>query len=311
MRISKPTSSMAADNSRYNLSLMQRFGVSLLYGICRGVAIMPRWVRYYIIEEIIYFVMHHLMHYRRKVVMENLRNSFPERSEKELRKIASGFSRNLAEQMINLLSLTGLSSKRRRKLLTFPDAERYGAEIKGRNAIALIGHYGAWEFISILGLYESEHVAVGVYHSLESSVFDELFKRIRAGENIALVPRNDIMRYFIRNRDGKPMNIGLIADQNQYRVKDPHWITFLNQDTIFADGAEQLARRFCLPVYYLWLRRRRRGEYELHAELIYDGKEEVAEHEITERYARRLERSIRECPELWLWSHRRWKQKRE
>lgn len=302
---------MAADNSRYNLTLMQRCCVSLLYGLCRGVAIMPRWVRYYVLEEIIYFIMHHLMRYRRKVVMENLRNSFPERSEKELKQIASRFSRNLAEQMINTLSLTGLSSKRRLKLLTFPEAERYASETAGRNFVSLAGHYGAWEYMSIIGLHDKGHIAAGVYHALESSIFDELFKRIRMGENVALVPRNEVMRYFIRNREGNPMNIGLIADQNQYRVKDPHWITFLNQDTIFADGAEQLARRFALPVYYLWLKRRRRGEYELYLELIYDGNEEVAEHEITERYARSLEQTIRECPELWLWSHRRWKQKRE
>lgn len=55
----------------------------------------------------------------------------------------------------------------------------------------------------------------------------------------------------------------------------------------------------------------RRGFYEMSFECIYDGEEEVAEHEITERYVRRLESMIRERPELWMWSHRRWKHKRE
>ena len=87
-------------------------------------------------------------------------------------------------------------------------------------------------------------------------------------------------------------------------------IIFLNQDTIFFDGGEKLALRCTLPVYFVKMSRLRRGRYEMSFELIYDGKEEVAEYEITQRYVRKLERMICECPELWMWSHRRWKHKR-
>ena len=289
---------------------MQRIYVAMLFAMCRFVAIMPRWVRYYIFEEVIYFIMHHLMHYRRKVVMENLRNSFPERDEKELKRITSRFMRNLAEQMVNTLSIAGISSKEFRRRISFAQAAEYEAAAKQSDVVLLGGHYGAWEYFSAICLYDNSHEQLSVYHSLQNSVFDELFKRLRRCENSILVPRNDVLRHYLRNRGEKRMSIGLIADQNQYRVSDPHWITFLNQDTIFADGAEQLARRFGLPVYFFWMKRRRRGEYDLFVEQIYDGKEAVAEHEITERYARRLEQTIVECPELWLWSHKRWKQKR-
>ena len=301
---------MARDNSRYTLTLMQRVCVAILYAMCRLVAVMPRWVRYYLLEETLYFIMHHLMHYRRKGVMTNQRNSFPARSEKELRGITSRFMRNLAEQMINTISLAGISAKELRRRVSFAQAAEYEAMAKGGDVILLGGHYGAWEYFLAICLYDYSHVQLSVYHSLQSSIFDELFKRLRRIENSMLVPRNDVLRYYLRNRNQQPMSIGLIADQNQYRVNDPHWITFLNQDTIFADGAEQLARRFSLPVYFFWMKRRRRGEYDLYVEQIYDGRETVAEHEITERYARRLEQIISECPELWLWSHRRWKQKR-
>ena len=97
---------------------------------------------------------------------------------------------------------------------------------------------------------------------------------------------------------------------NPPRRPDSRWFRFLNQDTIFFDGGEKLALRCQLPVYFVKMERLRRGRYEMSFELIYDGKEEVAEYEITQRYVRMLEAEIRRRPELWMWSHRRWKHKR-
>ena len=104
--------------------------------------------------------------------------------------------------------------------------------------------------------------------------------------------------------------MGLIADQNPPRRPDSHWFRFLNQDTIFFDGGEKLALRCNLPVYFVRMERLQRGRYQMSFDPIYDGVEEVAEYEITERYVRRLEAMICEHPELWMWSHRRWKHKR-
>ena len=102
----------------------------------------------------------------------------------------------------------------------------------------------------------------------------------------------------------------LIADQNPPKRPDSHWFRFLNQDTIFFDGGEKLALRCHLPVYFVRMDRLRRGRYEMSFVPLYDGVEEVAPNEITERYVRELERVICEQPELWIWSHRRWKHKR-
>ena len=105
--------------------------------------------------------------------------------------------------------------------------------------------------------------------------------------------------------------MGLIADQNPPRRPDSHWFRFLNQDTIFFDGGEKLALKCRLPVYFVRLERRRRGCYEMSFVPIYDGEEPVGPNEITERYVRLLEAEIRRCPELWIWSHKRWKHKRD
>ena len=144
---------------------------------------------------------------------------------------------------------------------------------------------------------------------------EALYQRLRNGDYATTVSMKESLRFYLRNRDkgilGKNLVMGLIADQNPPRRPDSHWFRFLNQDTIFFDGGEKLALRCHLPVYFVKMDRLSRGRYEMSFEPIYDGEEEVAEHEITERYVRLLESEIRRRPELWIWSHRRWKHKRD
>ena len=144
---------------------------------------------------------------------------------------------------------------------------------------------------------------------------EALYQRLLNGDYATTVSMKESLRFYLRNREhgirGKNLVMGLIADQNPPRRPDSHWFRFLNQDTIFFDGGEKLALRCHLPVYFVKMERLSRGRYEMSFEPIYDGEEEVAEHEITERYVRLLESEIRRRPELWIWSHRRWKHKRD
>lgn len=302
---------MPKDNNRYTLTRWQRFGAATLYFMCRVVAIMPRFVRYYILQEIVFFILHYVVRYRRKVVMENLRNSFPEKSEKELGKISRRFTLNLAEQFINTMSLAGASERRLKRMLRFKGAEHFAQATAHSDIVILAGHYGCWEYMKMFGMYDKGHRLLSVYHPLSNNMLDDFFKRIRHLDNTELVPRDDSLLYFMRHRGrGKKLSLGLIADQNPFRHHDAHWITFLNQDTIFANGGELIARKFSLPVWFCYMRRVRRGDYEFFVEQLYDGCEPIEPNVITERYARCLEAIIRECPELWLWSHRRWKHKK-
>lgn len=175
------------------------------------------------------------------------------------------------------------------------------------------GSFGVLGILFVLGDYRPFAGGRGGLSSLRSRVFDELYKRLRSHANICPVPMAESLRFYLRNRekeiDGKNIVMGLIADQNPPRRPDSHWFRFLNRDTIFFDGGEKLALRCGLPVYCCWLRRVKPGYYEMDFDRIYDGEEEVAPHEITERYVRRLEQKIREYPDLWMWSHKRWKHK--
>lgn len=298
-------------NSSVKMTFLQRMQLETLWCLCRGFAVLPYWFRYYVVENIVFFVLYYCLRYRMKVVKENLRNSFPEKGSLELLRIRRKFYRTLAEIFIDTVSL---ARARAQEMIRFPNAAEQSAVTAGRDWIAMMAHFGCWEYGSFWGLCDPTQVIVAVYHPLRSVVMEELYQRLRRRHNTMTVAMNDCLRFYLRHReqgiDGKNIAIGLIADQNPPRRPDSHWFRFLDQDTLFFDGGEKLAVKCSLPVYFTRVDRVRRGYYEMTFEQIYDGTEPVAEYEITERYVRRLEAMIRTRPELWMWSHRRWKHKR-
>lgn len=300
---------------RTDLNLMQRIGLETLWVCAYVFSVLPRWFKYYVVENLFYFLLYYGIRYRMSVVKTNLRNSFPEKSERELARIRRRFYRTLAEIFVDTLDLAHLTPAKGRAALKVKGLEEHLKRVEGRDWIAMTAHYGCWEYCSFWGLYAPTQIVVAVYHPLRSRVMEALYQRLRNGDYATTVSMKESLRFYLRNRDkgilGKNLVMGLIADQNPPRRPDSHWFRFLNQDTIFFDGGEKLALRCHLPVYFVKMDRLSRGRYEMSFEPIYDGEEEVAEHEITERYVRLLESEIRRRPELWIWSHRRWKHKRD
>ena len=299
---------------RTDLNIAQRIWLEILWRMARLFAAMPYWFKFHVVENLLFFVLCYCLRYRMQVVRRNLRNSFPEKSDEELAAIRRRFYRTLAELIVDTIDLARLTPDKGRSILQVEGLEEHLRKVGGRDWIAMTAHFGCWEYCSYWGLYERSQMLVAVYHPLRSKVMEELYRRLRNYENSMTVSMKESLRFYLRNRakgvDGKNLVMGLIADQNPPRRPDSRWFRFLNQDTIFFDGGEKLALRCNLPVYFVKMNRLRRGRYEMSFELIYDGKEEVAEYEITRRYVRKLERMICECPELWMWSHRRWKHKR-
>ncbi|MCR2030234.1 lysophospholipid acyltransferase family protein [Alistipes timonensis] len=296
------------------LTLIQRIGLESLWLGARVFAVMPYWFKYYVVENLLFVLLYYCLRYRMKVVKTNLRNSFPEKDERELAVIRRRFYYTLAEIFVDTINLADLTPEKGRSLLTVKGLEEQKERVGGRDWIAMTAHFGCWEYCSFWGLYDPTQIVVAVYHPLRSKIVEALYQRLRNGDYATTVSMKESLRFYLRNRekgiDGKNLAMGLIADQNPPRRPDSRWFRFLNQDTIFFDGGEKLALRCQLPVYFVKMERLRRGRYEMSFEQIYDGKEEVAEYEITERYVRMLEAEIRRRPELWMWSHRRWKHKR-
>ena len=248
----------------------------------------------YILSDGVCFLMRHVVHYRRKVVRKNLKNSFPEKSEAELREIEREFYRYICDYMLEEIKMMRMSFEDLSRRMEYGNTEEYLAMLEKHGGIVvLIPHYANFEWLTAMGAFmKPEDVPLQVYKPLRNKYMDEMFKIIRA-------------------REGKHVVIGLITDQSPNRNEAHHWTTFLNQDTVFMDGGERIARMMNYPVFYCELEKRGRGYCKAYFDLLTETPKQTAEGEITELFVRRLEQTIRRAPAYWFWSHKRWKLTRE
>lgn len=299
-------------SNRYkDAPLGAKIGFHIMYAICYVVGLLPLWFLYYVFAEVLYFLLYKLGRYRVKVVRRNLSNSFPEKSAKELRAIERRFYRNLSEYFIDAIDLASISEKALMRRMDSLGLDELNRELGGRNWILMLGHYGSWEMGNVHALHPEMSVLISAYRPLKSKAMDMYYHKIRHRfRKLRSVPMQELLRAYMNNKDGidgHSINLALIADQNAPIDAQSKWIPFLNQPTVFFRGGEKIARKFGIPVYFMHVRKTKRGHYEQSFELIWDGLSPTADHEITDRYAALLEEEIRGCPELWMWSHRRWK----
>jgi KDO2-lipid IV(A) lauroyltransferase len=286
----------------------QKVGLELLWFFSLITSYTPRFFKYYILKPIVAFILR-ISGYRYKVIKTNLRNSFPQKNEKEINKIARRYYSFLGEVVIDTINLVGASEKRKDYVADWVNSKEMNEKLCGKDWIAVGAHYGCWEYMLLWSRQLQDSKLMGVYHPMESIVFEHFYRRLRnVSDKLLQVPMKQTILYFLRNRkSGYGTVMGLVADQSPTLRPDSHWFKFLNQDTAFHDGAEAMALKFKLPVYFAYSKRIAPGRYQIRFDEIYNGTEEVAPHEITERYVRKLESMILECPELWMWSHKRWK----
>ena len=268
----------------------------------------------YILSDFLRIIMQYIVHYRRGVIRLNLRNSFPEKTDKELKDIENKYYKYICDYMLEDVKMLRMSSEdllQRMKYIKLDESldmvDKYGG------VICLIPHYANFEWLTGLGfMMKNGDLAVQVYKPLHNKHLDELFKKIRTRFGSVNIAKHSTARELIRlHRSDKKMIVGLITDQSPNMSEAHHWTTFLNQDTVFMDGAERLSRMMNFPAVYCSLHKTRRGYCEVSFDLITEFPKETAEGEITEQFARLVEDTIRKKPEYWFWSHKRWKHTRE
>lgn len=279
----------------------------LLYPVAWCLGKLPYKVQF-LFSDLVRWVLYGVVRYRREVVRANLRNSFPEKSEQERKQIERAFYKHLADVFIETLSLASVSEhqiRQRMKYLNMDDLMRWTG---GRSWISAMAHYGSWEYTTNFDLYKTHDNALAVYRPLTNKGADRFYHRIRSRFGVIPIAMHDVGREMMRRkRENSHVTLALIADQTPGWPEIQNWTLFLGQWTPFFMGMEKLALKFHMPVVFLDVHKVRRGYYEARFDLIYDGDEAVPEGEITRRYAERLEQMIRTRPELWMWSHRRWK----
>lgn len=269
----------------------------------------------YILSDILYFIVYYLVRYRRGIVRDNLVKSFPEKSAEEIIRIEKRFYSAFCDWFVETVKYYGMSEKeiRRRMVITgLDDAHRVLAE--GRSCVCYMGHFFNWEYVTSLGLYfDDEDLVVGdIYHPLENKRFDRLMKKQRdqfGAESITMA--NTLRRIVQITKAKKKYLIGFIADQVPTWESISHWVNFLHRDTPVFTGTEKIARRTGAALFFVRMKRVKRGYYTAHFELFAEDASKMAEFEPTDRYYELLEKAIKEDPELWLWTHNRWKRTRE
>ena len=282
----------------------------IFYGFCWLIALLPLRCLY-VISDILFVMVCYVVRYRRKVVYENLRNSFPEKTEKERQKIARQFYRFMCDLFIETIKMTNIDMPQINRRLKINNPEIYhDLHKKGKHVFFITGHYGNWEWIATLEKTIPHHQAT-LYRPLHNKIFDQFFYDMRTKHGTDAIPSNGAIRAINKYmQEDRLTTLGFLADQSPHRDAIQYWTTFLNQDTPVYTGVEKLARRYNTAVVYYENRRVKRGYYEIDITLITENAAETEETEITEKHVKLLEETIRKNPQYWLWSHRRWKHKR-
>ena len=263
----------------------------------------------YLLSDLFYLLIYKLFRYRKKVVTENLQNSFPEKSAAEIEKIRSDFYRYLCDLSLETIKTLSISPSALKKHFKYDDMSIFEHYYKEKQSVIMVmGHLGSWE---MGGAYFNQlplHQLYAIYHPLANKYFDRLLCRMRTRSGTKLYAMKNTFRGMIKNRKEVTATT-FIADQTP-SPDNAHWMTFLNQDTAVFKGTEIISRKLDYPVIYLSVIREKRGQYSVYSELLVEHPKELSENELTEMHTQRLEQDIVNHPETWLWSHRRWKHKR-
>ena len=284
----------------------------LVYGLVWLVSFLPFRVLY-VCADVIYYILYYIVRYRRSVVEENLEKAFPEKSKQERKVIEKKFYHNLSDFFVEFFKPWHISEQEMRKRCVFKNTEILQHYYdQGRPVIGVLGHYGNWEWMASYALLLNKDIAFySLYKPVHNRVLDKMMFRIRSRFGAHPIPRNDVLRVIVRDIKEKHIFLAaFIGDQTPNVYNLNFWMTFLNQDTPVLLGTEKIATKFNIPVISLQVRRVRRGYYEVNFVDLCANPKELAPGELTELHTRFLEQQIREKPEYWLWSHRRWKHRR-
>jgi Kdo2-lipid IVA lauroyltransferase/acyltransferase len=271
-----------------------------------GISLLP-FPLLYLLSDGMYLLIYRILGYRKQVVLSNLRNSFPEKSESEIRTIASKFYKWFCDLTLETLKTLTISPEAVRERVSFDgiDILREYAH-QNRSIILVLGHYGNWELAGARYSQEKDIPQLYViYHPLENEHFDRLLYHMRTRHGTKLYKMRETSKDMLRDRNLLTAT-AFIADQTPAPER-AYWMTFLGQDTPVFLGTETLARKLDKPVVYICITRPKRGYYRMRCETLVAAPGNTREGDITEIHTRRLEADIREHPELWLWTHRRWK----
>ena len=273
-------------------------------------SIHPYWLLY-LKSDCYYFLVYHLLRYRRKVVRQNLLHSFPDKTEKEIKCIERHFYQNLCDLFVEAPKMLRMRSNGYQNRINYTNTELVrNLYEQGKNVFYAIPHSGNWEWFGKMIPSFTQHKSLAIYKGVESPLFERLMLYIRTCDSpLEMVESNSALRRLAQLRN-ETNAVLMMADQTSHGLASDYWTEFLHQDTCWFTGIERIAKKLDYAIVFVDMRRQGRGRYEVTFDLLTDRPKETADGESMERYVRRVERFIEANPDNWLWSHRRWKHQR-
>lgn len=291
--------------------MLKKIAFGITYGAIWLFSLIPLCLMY-LISDILVLLCFLIppLRYRKKIVRKNLKASFPDKSKKELLKLEFNFYRYFFDMAFESTKACSMRAGWMKRHIKFVNIDKLYEQFKtGRSVMAYMGHTGNWEWVSALPTQlNAKYQVCQIYHVLENSVMNNVMLKIRGAYGAESIPMERTLRQLLEYKNrGQQFIVGMIADQVPLMRNIHYWTQFMNQKTPVFTGAERIAKKLDLAVFYAEVIRIKRGRYECVLHLMYESTKDEPEHSVTERYNRMLENTIHNNPAIWLWSHNRWK----
>lgn len=260
----------------------------------------------YALGDTIGFFLFTVAGYRKDVVMNNLRHSFPEKSEEELQSIAKKFFRNFMDTWMETVKFLTMSAEGVRQRVKGDNSLLIQYYEQGRSCQLLGGHTMNWELLNGYFPLTQPLQFIAVYMQISSPAMERLFLKLRSRFGTLLISAKDVREGLGNHFEQQYLYI-LGADQSPAKPQQAYWLNFLNQPTCFAMGPGKHSVKQQQPVVFGWIEKLGRGKYFVHVEELFSSLDGVTPEAITIAYVKNLERVIQQHPDNYLWTHKRWK----
>jgi KDO2-lipid IV(A) lauroyltransferase len=277
----------------------------ILYALLYGISMLPLRVLYILSDVLVVFV-YHLVGYRKGIVLSNLKVAFPEKTERERRAIAKQFYRNFTDTIVESVKLISSGEALIDKMFVGNmDALNAVAE-KGKNVQIHAMHNFNWEVVNQGVSRLLKRPLLAVYQPITNKFFNDIFMKVRSRFGTKLIPANDFKNNFI-HLDTEQHLLALVADQNPGNPAKAWWLNFFGKPAPFVMGPERAARERNTIVVFANFFKVKRGVYSFESVLVTEDPASMKEGDLTKLYLKYIQEKIRERPDNYLWSHRRWK----
>jgi KDO2-lipid IV(A) lauroyltransferase len=281
----------------------------LYYLVIKPTSLCPYWILYGI-SDFFFVVLYYIIGYRKKVVTDNIEKSFPEKTPSEILAIRRKFYRHFCDLVIESLKNFSITKKQATERMAVVNADLVDRWVDERGGVILCsGHYGNWELWAAAAMYFHRSPILGIYKRLSNTFFDAKMRETRGKSGLQLVSTRETGNY-LRTHTNDPKAIAFAFDQSPANPEKCVWIQFMKRETAAYFGAEKYGKEFNYPLIFGSIDKIRRGHYQVTYYMVCENPKEQQHGVITQMLYVELEKHVRLNPEIYLWSHRRWKHRK-